>query len=542
MRPWPRSAGVAALAALVLAAAARAQSPFTLPPVPPDPAAAEEPVFDIRRIEITGSHIVDPQDLQQIAAPYAGRRVGAAELENLRQRLTRHLVERGFVNSGIVLSEPAPAEGVLRLQVVAGRVASVRIAGLDGLREGYVRGRLWPEAEETLNLEVLRERFQLLLEDPLIARGDARIVPGERRGEAILDLQLQRARPYQLTLFANNYRPPSIGATNYGLAGVVRNLTGWGDALEASWAQSGSGSDSGRGGMSWRVPVNARGTQLFVQLDHGRSSVIEEPLQQFDIRSRIDSRELGITQTLFERYDRKFGLGLSHLRRANSTTLAGEPFSFTPAEPDGTTRTRSWRFWQEYSQRSTVQAWVARSTFAFTRTNLQPIEGLPDAAMLPARRYGLWLGQAQYGRRISEGGTQFVARASAQVARDRLPALDQMAVGGVYSVRGYRENQLLRDTGLVFNLELDIPLRPEGRGPWRLSVVPFYDHGRASNRGEPADRLSSAGVATRLRYKGFSVDLAVARRIAHPAHVTDGGGNLQDKGVHFRIAYDLFGD
>lgn len=539
-----RSALAGALAAALAPGLVRAQAadvPFELPSVLQPKQAAFEPVT-AKGFVFEGNTLVAAAELAQIAEPFVGQPLDTDGLETLRQRLTRHLISRGYVNSGVVLAEPAVSDGIVRFRVVAGQVREVRQQGLDGLHEGYLARRLVRPQDGALNMDVMRERFQLLLEDPLFDRLNARLLPGDAAGDAILDIDVTRARPYQLSAFVSNHRPPSIDEYGYGLSGWVRNLTGRGDLLEGSLTAPVKGSGGVRASLNWRMPLNASGTQFIAQFEHGQSSVVEEPLQVLNIRSKLDSKEIGISQTLLEELDKKLTVGVSRVRRENRTTLLGEPFSFTPGEPDGVTRIWSWRFWQEYTQRSEKQVLALRSTFSHARNNLQTVTDLPVPGEQTAQRYGSWLGQAQYLRQIQDQGAQIVARLSVQHARDRLPALDQLAIGGAASVRGFRENQLLRDTGAILNLELDYPLVRQYGSAFNLSLVPFYDYGRGKNRGAAADSLSSLGLATRIRWQGVSVDLAVAKRLTHPSSVTTAGGTLQDKGVHLRVAYQFFGN
>ncbi|MFO1403751.1 MAG: hypothetical protein U1E96_04135, partial [Azonexus sp.] len=90
----------------------------------------------------------------------------------------------------------------------------------------------------------------------------------------------------------------------------------------------------------------------------------------------------------------------------------------------------------------------------------------------------------------------------------------------------------------VANVELDIPvLRGDGGS---LNLIPFFDWGRGKNRNEQATVISSAGLAARARWQGVAVDLALARRLAHPDSVSRQGGNLQDDGVHLQVSYNFF--
>jgi len=516
---------------------------FQLPPVtldkPVKPAAQGETVV-IRQIAFRGNNLIQSDQLMAIAAGYLGRTLGIADLEELRQKITKHYVDLGYINSGAVLGKDALQDDTLTLDIIEGRVNSVRLSGLQRLDEAYVVGRLVKDSDPALNIDVLRERFQLLLDNPLFERMNARLMPGARLGEALLDIDVARARPYQLSVFANNYRPPSIGANAYGVSGWVRNLTGYGDLLEASYQDATRDEGGGRGSLGWRMPLNQSGTLLSLNFDHGRSAIIEQPMQNLDIKSTLNSKDLGISQIFIESLRHKLTLGLNAVERKNRTTLLGMPFSFTPGEPDGETRVRALRFWQEYNYRSEKQVLALRSTFSFAHNNTQSINGLPGNAPQPQSKYDFWLGQVQYGQQVLDNGAQAVLRASLQHTQDTLVPLDRMSIGGVFTVRGYRENQMIRDTGGVISAEFDYPLiRNPGRG-LNLSLIPFYDFGQGKNIGEAAETISSLGLASRLRWQGFNMDLVFAARLAHPSSITHSGGTLQDHAIHLQLGYDFF--
>ncbi len=508
---------------------------FDLPPVA---GAEHEPrasgaAGTVRHIAFRGNRAVTRAALEAVAAPWLNRALAAADIEQLRQAVTRFYVDQGYVNSGAVLAADALRGDTLTLDIIEGRVVAIRLKGLARLNENYVVDRLVEDEAEVLNVEQLRERFQRLLEDPLFDRMNARLMPGNQLGEAILDIDAVRARPYSLSLSANNYRPPSVGEYALNVNGGVRNLTGQGDQLELGLQQAEGG--PGRGSLSWQMPLGAKGPRLSLQFDHGRSSVIEEPLSVLDIQSTLDSKDIGLSQVVHETLRDRLSLGVHRVWRENRTELLGMPFSFVPGEPDGVTRTRSWRFWQEYTHRTEKDALALRSTFTWVRNNLQG-----GGAQSP-NHYTVWLGQAQYARQISaSSGTQLVVRGTLQTSHRHLLALDQLAIGGVSTVRGYRENLMLRDTGAVFNVEIDHPLiRHPGNG-LNLSMIPFYDHGHARNRNEAGDSVSSVGLALRNRWQGVFVDLAVAHRLISPETVKALKGSLQDKSVHLQVGYRFF--
>lgn len=528
------------IAALLLpAAAAAADEGFKLPPLAATQIQPATPARQIDRLLISGNQVLPASLLQALAAPWLGRQLDEAQIEALRQALTRAYIDRGYVNSGLLIEAQQDVAGALRLRAVEGRLSAIELRGLDGLNPEHVKARL--QLEGPLNLEQLRERFQLLLGDPLLRRVQARLLPGGQPGEAVLAIEVERARPWQLSAFLHNHRPVSVGEWAAGLRGQLSNLSGQGDQLDATLLApiESSGGGQAQFSLGWRLPLTAWAlprTQLQFGLEHSDAAVIEEPVRQLDIESRVRSLEFGVAQLLVETPAHKLSLGLQAQARRQQSSLLGEPFSFTPGLPDGRLRETLLRFWQEAQWRSEQQAVALRSSFGLGRNNLQAEAPRPGVEAAPARRFLFWTGQAQWVRKLDENGLQATLRGSAQIARDRLLALDGLAAGGVRTVRGHRENQLVRDEGWVLNLELERPFTPSGWDGARFVLLAFYDHARLRNRGQPWDSLSSVGVGLQAQWQGWSLDVVAAKRLdEHNPPPRDTA--LQDQGLHLQLGY-----
>ena len=520
----------------LLSSAAQAQDRFVLPPIDAATGTAASQTVTLQSIVLRGNTVVSSETLQALVVPYLNRPTRADELEDLRQKLTRVYTERGYVNSGVVWQGEA-SSGVLAGQVVEGRLSAIRLRGMQRLDERYLTRRLAAAADGPFNLEVLRERFQLALGDPLIERMNARLMPGEQPGEAILDVDVALARPWQFSVFANNYRAPSIGANAVGASASFRNLTGFGDLLEASYQNAPESAARGRASLSWGMPLGFAGTRFSIALEHGDSAVVEQPAAALEINGQLSSVDVGLSQTVLESLAHKLSVGVNRVGRSNRTLLMGLPFSFTPNEPEGVTRETLWRVWQDYSYRTPTQVVALRSTYTAGRNNLIDIAGLPPIDR-PAKSFHLWTGQAQWGRQIMDNGAQLVLRGTLQHTSDRLLALDGLSLGGVNTVRGYRENTLVRDAGAIANLEFDYPLQRNAGTGAQINLIPFADYGRARNAGGPVTTLASAGLAARVQWMRFYVDLAVAKRLrSSDAPAASSPSRLQDAGIHLQVAY-----
>lgn len=193
--------------------------------------------------------------------------------------------------------------------------------------------------------------------------------------------------------------------------------------------------------------------------------------------------------------------------------------------------------------------WRGREHVLAARSTLSvglPWLGATVHADAPDGRFVAWLGQAQAAIRATASGQQLVARLDAQLASDPLLPLEQIGVGGMATVRGYRENQLVRDDALILSLEYRIPVADwrwpalDGGRPddGRLFLSPFIDAARSwSVAGGGADWLAGSGLA--LSWSPgprLAVDLAYGYRLL-PVGEASAQDPLQDNGIHFKVRW-----
>lgn len=487
----------------------------------------------IARYKFSGNTIFNESELQQLTTPYLARLVRIDELEELRQRLTHFYIEHGYVNSGARIPKNALHDGILNFEIVEGKLDDIQIHGQEGLNENYIKSRL--SSDKPLNINELQEQFQLLLIDPLISSMRGSLLPSSNPAGSILDVEVSRARPYQVTLFANNYRPPSIGAEAGGISSWIRNLTGLGDMVDFTF-QGSEGALLYSGG--WSIPVFNYGTQVYFHFTEGDSSVVESSGKQLDIKSKVHNLEGGLSHPFLNNLKRKLTLGTSFAVRENETSLLGRSFSFIPGETTGQTQVSVIRFYQEHIERMDEQVLALRSTFSVGLNTLgATFQSNPTN---PSSEFFTWLGQGQYAHRVFENGSQVVLRGNVQLANSPLLPLERMAVGGVNTVRGYRENQLVRDEGFTNSLEFHYPLfGGEPNAQHSLSFVPFMDYGGAWNIGQSATYLHSTGLGLNWKFYQLNAEFYWAHKINAPEPVTH-ANNLQDEGIHFQVKLDAF--
>lgn len=521
-----------------------AASPMHLPPPPAATMAPESsPVRSvfIRQITITGSTVFSAEELGAITEPYKGRTLTMTELEALRRELTLLYVNRGYVNSGAIIPDQEIHNDLLRMTIIEGSISDIRITGIHWFTEEHLRDRIALDADPPVNITRLQNRLQLLQQDDRLQLVHAELHPGDRPGEGELQVQVEEKPAMSFWLACNNYQSPSIGAER-GLATFVhRNLRGHGDTLNLTYGYS-----SGINPLLdlwYAFPINAHDTTLLTRYRRDDSVVIDNVFGDLDIVSTSNSYELSLRHPLYRSLSQEFALALSVEHERNETSLLGEPFSFAPGVDQGEAVVVPIRFAQEWTYRSQQQVLAARSRFSWGTRAFDATAH--DDDRLPDGQFFSWLGQVQWAKKFVPTNIQLLARADVQYAADPLLPVEQMAIGGRYTIRGYRENFLVRDEGLVTSLEARLPLAENH--PWAdyLQLAPFIDYGRSRSNFEgaintPGD-LSSVGLGIRWGATPFPgwLDGKIEaelywghqlRRVDQPHE------DLQDEGIHFQVA------
>ena len=517
-----------------------------LPPAPivPKEKAGIPPVRTlVREIRVIGSTVFSAEELAKVTAPYQNRELTAEDLEALRIALTLLYVNRGYVNSGAILPDQTITDGVMTFRIVEGELTQVELEGNRWFRSSYLEKRFSLAAGPPLNINSLQERLQLLLEDPRISRLNAQLRPGLRPGEGILDVRVEERTPYKLWSEYNNYQSPSVGE-NRGIITVEhQNLTGNGDIATARYGRS-KGLDPLLD-FRYSLPFTAYDTTLSLQYRKNSFANVEEPFVDLDIKSKSDIYGITLRQPIYRTLNSEVALDLTGEYLSHKTFLLGVPFKLTPgANQQGESFVTALRPGLEWVYRTQNQVIAARSRLSF---GLDALGATINNNGEPDGRFVAWLGQFQWVRRLPVLDTQLIFRTDVQLSDDALLSLEQIAVGGRYSVRGYRETTLLRDSAVLTSVEMRVPLIRNT--PWAdyLELASFIDFGRAWNKRQPTPDppdISSVGVGVRWALTFLwpvpvrpQFELYWGYRLRQ---VGTSGGSLQDNGIHLQFVLAMF--
>ncbi len=474
-------------------------TPLELPPTR-IPSPQEDPKLPqsitVIRFEFEGNTAFSDEVLGSVTAPFTDQALSFAQLLQAEAAVTQFYVNAGYINSGAVIQAGqvlSPKGAVVKIQVIEGGVEEIQVTVEGRLNADYVRSRLVIATSKPLNQNRLLEALQLLQLNPLIKKISADLSVGTSPELSILSVRVEEADSFSMGLFSDNGRVPSIGNVQRGVRLNQGNLLGLGDSLTVEYANT-DGSDAVY--VDYTFPLTPENATLKLTSRITNTKVIEEPFERLDIEGDSLYLDVSVRQPVIQTPTQDLAFGLTFSRQESNTSVLGVGFPLSPgANDNGETRLSVLRLFQEWTRRSSQDVLSVRSQFSFgidlfdATINDSPPDG----------KFFEWQGQGQYVRSLAPD-TLLILRSNLQLTSRPLVPLEQYNLGGLYSVRGYRQDLFQTDNGVFLSAEARFPVLRIDWLEGLLQVVPFTDFGVAWNDDDnpiptPApNTLSSVGL------------------------------------------------
>ena len=525
------------------------EEPLESPPqAPPTP----EEVLDIpgtiavKEFEFVGSTVFSQEELNQATAEFIGKPITFAQLLQAANQVTELYIQGGYITSGAYIPSQELQSGTVTIQVVEGSLSEIEVKIVKGrLNPNYVRSRIAVATAKPLNINRLQEALQLLQLDPLIESLNAELSAGTRPGTNSLEVAVIGANTFNIQPRLDNNRNPSVGSFRRRIELSEANLLGLGDGMRFAYSNT-DGSDRFEG--SYTLPINPRNGTLAFYYWITNNKIVEPPFDELDIE--VDSRDFDLTykQPVIQRatpeVSQELALSLTASRRESDSSILGVDFPLFPGANDqGQTRISALRFAPEWTQRSRQEVLAARSQFSL---GIGAFNGTINKDE-PDSRFFIWRGQLLYLRLLGPAtgnptvGPTLLLRFDLQLAADSLLPIEQLSLGGQATVRGYRQDALLTDNGVLASAEARLPIArvPEVEGT--LQVAPFIDFGTGWNtdRDNPdTNTLVGAGLGLLWQMgEKFTARLDWGIPLVD---IDSRDRTWQENGVYFQVEYNLF--
>lgn len=491
----------------------------------------ETPCFVIHEIELTGKDVGRFVWLQEATLPFIGRCVGVEGLRRIAEALDAKLIETGFATTRVSLPEQNLKAGTISIRVHVGRVADIRMASknqhADQKREtpDNAWGTWWNAfplgAGDILNIRDLEQGVEQMQRLPSQSVS-TKIEPGTEPDTSVVVIE-RRAGPLLERLRGgvtlDNSGSKSLGRAQLSSYITLDNPLGLNDILNLSAntnaANPGADHRSQSLAASYSIPVGY--TTATLSKSHSRfAQVVQGTTARFLSSGRSSGDEFRLHHTALRTSSAKFGLyGALSSRRAKSylddVELIVQRRRTTNIETGVTYRqllgNASLDF--EVGYRRGMPWRHAQDDF--------PVDVANGLTLRPK----IWTASASYGRPFKLGAQSLYYNASlrSQHTGNTTLSVDQIAIGGRYSVRGFDGDAvLLAENGFYLRNDFLMPLKlVDGVDSQAYLGVDIGRVWGPSDINLLGNKLAGTAIGLRARWKTLQVDVALATPLYKPA-------------------------
>ncbi len=466
--------------------------------------------------EISGNTTLPVLAIEGAVTPFLGPQRSMAQVEAARAALERAYQQAGFLTVLVDVPEQRVDEGVVRLQVVEGRVSSLRVTGSRYFSQGHIRNTV---AELTLgsvpNFNVAQTQLAALnrTED---RRVQPVLKPGPTPNTVDVELKVADQLPASASLELHNKHAAATTPWRLQANLAYNNLwqRGHSVSLTAITAPAKTQESSLLVG-SYSVPLADDSTFSMYGVV---SDSLVQPLSAVTVAGKginlglrwlkplpapspntSHGLQLGVDYKDFETNTRTGEVGVL-------TPLRYLPFQvgYSAAYFDGPAR----------STLNTQLVWALRGIFRRTLNcaDAGPADQFACSAQGAQGSFAYWRGDFNHAQPLWLG-TTLNLRAGWQLSPDVLVSNERYAIGGAQTVRGYTEAAAAGDQAILLGLEWRAP-NWAGKDGWSwlrglddFTTFAFVEGGRV----KVLNALPEQPVHTQLRGAGLGLAWRVGR-------------------------------
>jgi hemolysin activation/secretion protein len=453
---------------------------------------------------------------------YLGRAASLGDLGRITARLVEDLSAQDRPVVDVLVPEQDVTEGVIRFQVIEGRLGRVRFEGSDDRTATRLERNVRLAPSSPIRSSAVLDELSWIQRYPF-RRASAVFEPGSEPGTTDLVLMLEESVPFRPFAGYENTGTKATGVDRMIAGFHLGNVAGMDDVLSVQSSVACDPSEFHAHGLTYSVPMPWRAI-----VSVGGSFARSRPDLQ-------DFQNTGESWQSFARYAMPLpgSPGIQHsaflgaeFKRSNNNLLFGGTEVF-----DSRTEVLQFQAGYEWALRDSAGVTSARANLVWSPGGLTARNEDDDFGLARPGARSDYVYATFRGERVQElGSFQASTRLSGQISSGRLLASEQFGLGGIDTVRGFDERIVNGDAGAAVSLEVRSPaFQPmkwlgKGHDDEELRFFVFADMGYVFNRGGGGEESSDAhmvGAGPGLRYRlGDTVFLEYAY-----------GWNLLDRGI-----------
>lgn len=463
--------------------------------------AKQAPVltFEVEQFQVEGELPITEAELLAVLEPYKGQHAGLEGLLAARSALSQFLVSEGYSFHRVVLPPQDMANKTVRFKLLEFALGKVEIGGNQHFSADNIRRSLQQLTEgEAPNTQELARNIAHANQHPF---KDLALSFKQSQTPNQIDarVKVKDQRPWVLFASANNSGTEQSGESRVSLGAQHTNVWDKDHRLTFTYSTSPENANNiAQYGMNYQIPLYSLSADWSLyysesEVEQGTVNDIFEVAGQGQVAGTRFVRALPKRK----RYEHGYSLAFDDKFFGNDITFADVPLGTdvrsTPLSVgyNAKYRLKKWRFTGDASYAANLQSGADNNddTYAAVRVGA--------SADWDHWRFGASVNYAFKNKWLYRGVMK------AQVTDQALIPGEQFGMGGMNSLRGYQEREVLGDSGVYLLSEF---ISPALSSLANTRGVVFYDWGQTDRRQAQAGESSrehpeSIGAGLRWTYE-----------------------------------------
>ena len=444
-------------------------------------APGEVITFELKKIVTDASAVLTDAELDAIIKPYEGKQVQLNDIYAIVDKINALYNDKGYVTCRAFLPPQTITDGTVKLLLVEGRTGSTIVNNNKYTKTKYITNRMHLAKGEIANIKQLNK--DLLLFNATNST-QLRIMMKAGTEPGTTDYEITAYEPMRdtWTIFEDNAGSDTSGEYRTGLFFNTKSLSGHCDALSLGTVIS-EGTKAAN--VMYSRSLGRSGTKMNLVYSTNAVEVVKGEYEDM-IKGHANSYAIGFTQPIVVNETTRTELSLDYNRQNSKTDFmpAGTRFNIVDDSV------------QDFSLGFAITNYGASHVFYQKHSYVRGYsESTPDMSAQNSQNFGFYKFNAMY-QKLYKAGQMWSLRADAQWSgSEGMVSSRQFYMGGMYSVRGYKENYLGGDSGFTFSAEYAVPVINKN-----TSAFTFFDYGHVYGNGQSDDQhnvLSSVGLGIR---------------------------------------------
>ncbi len=408
--------------------------------------------FTIHTVEFDGNTVIKDKELNELAEGFLDKEITIKELKALSRQVTGLYKNRGYMTSFAYIQPQNISDGVLTIKVLEGKVGTINIMGNKWTKDSYLNNKVFKankvNEEKVFNVDNLKNSMRTVNEISYL-KGRATLTPGEVPETTDIELNLEEKLPIRAGVSYDNTGPTVVGEDRVNFLVGIDNVTGFGDTL---YAVNTLASGTTGVGAGYKLPLGSKGTEI--GFDYSYSNVeLGRQFKRNNIEGSSTNYRIYLNQKLYKSANLDISTDLAWDMRASEATI----FNRSIIDKYNSRVLRSGINLIKDDSYGRLIARIENSiglpVWGASTQNIQ----FGSGHGVPTSKFYKLSGQVIRANALPLGMLG-VFRLGGQFTSDTLLPSEKLLYGGMNTVRGFHESELIGDLGYNASIEVRTPI------------------------------------------------------------------------------------